>query len=178
MLFESVVEIKNEKSSSLYRYICDDDRIYSWTQCTSVIDLIILQETTEFAEKSPSLNKIESSPPSNMFSLGKDFQKTAEPKMNEIQHLKIIPHQKEIGKPSKDTLVKPEIIGTNLNEDFETQLGPAEYHNNETIPRLPPSTRFPTFFSAAHKYSNRKVKSEPKKEIKGEKIGLFDLKGL
>ena len=51
--------------------------------------------------------------------------------MNEIQNVKIIPHQKEIGKPSKDTSIEAESIGTNLNKDLETQLEPAEYQYTE-----------------------------------------------
>ena len=95
--------------------------------------------------------------------------------MNEIQNVKIISHQKEIGKPSKDTLIEAESYGTYLNKDLETQLGPAEYQYTEKtavtlIPSLPPSTHFPRFFSAAHKHSSRKIKSEP--EIKGKLSNL------
>ena len=98
--------------------------------------------------------------------------------MNEIKNVKIFTNQKEIGKPSKDTFIEAEIIGTNLNKDLETQLEPAEYQYTEEtagtlIPSLPPSTHFPRFFSAAHKHSNRKIKSE--KEIKG-KLSNFLIK--
>ncbi len=101
--------------------------------------------------------------------------------MNEIKNVKLISHQKEIGKPSKDTSIEAESIGTNLNKDLETQLEPAEYQYTEEtavtlIPSLPPSTHFPRFFSAAHKHSNRKIKSE--KEIKGKKSNFFDYKRL
>ena len=94
-----------------------------------------------------SSNKIKSSAYSKMYSFGKDFQKTAGSKMNEIQNVKIIPHQKEIGKPSKDTLIEAEIIGTSLNKDLETQLGPAEYQYTEetAVTKNPKSSTINTF---------------------------------
>ena len=94
-----------------------------------------------------SSNKIKSSAYSKMYSFGKDFQKTAGSKMNEIKNVKIIPHQKEIGKPSKDTLIEAEIIGTSLNKDLETQLGPAEYQYTEetAVTKNPKSSTINTF---------------------------------
>ena len=112
----------------------------------SVIDLIILQLFFSFLLFFSS-NKIKSSAYSKMYSFGKDFQKTAGSKMNEIKNVKIIPHQKEIGKPSKDTLIEAEIIGTSLNKDLETQLGPAEYQYTEetAMTKNPKSSTINTF---------------------------------
>ena len=117
----------------------------------SVIDLIILQLFFSFllffSSNFFSSNKNKSSAYSKMYSFGKDFQKTAGSKMNEIQNVKIIPHQKEIGKPSKDTLIEAEIIGTSLNKDLETQLGPAEYQYTEetAVTKNPKSSTINTF---------------------------------